>query len=123
MDHQAFISGQPVPLQPRDPADMQRNAIGIPRDRLNTSPGHPRGVRNLHAKHPSSLARRFRRAGLDWAEAFALDIKANRRERIRMWLRLLPYMITTTNKAKVKRWKGRASRAAIVALDALEGRE
>lgn len=108
------------------------NAIGIPRDRLNKSTGRPKGARNLHAKHPSSLARRFKKAGLDWADAFAKAIKAagdytsaptirrQAREDVRMWLRLLPYMITTTNKIKVKRWKGKASKAALIALEALE---
>jgi hypothetical protein len=109
----------------------QRNlALGV-----NSKRGRPKGSSNLHAKHPSSLARRFKKAGLDWAEAFAWAIKMasnynaspalrkQSREDVRMWLRLLPYMVTTTNKIKVKKWKGTASKAAIVALDALEGRE
>jgi hypothetical protein len=108
---------------PRHSADEPANGIGIPLARLNKSPGRPKGARNLHAKHPSSLARRFKRAGLDWADDFAKAIQANKRERIQLWLKLLPYMVTTTNKLKVRKWKGKASRAAIVALDALEGRE
>lgn len=98
------------------------NGAGIERSKLHESPGRPKGVRNLHAKHPSSLAKRFKAAGLDWAADFAQAIKANRRDRIAMWLRLLPYMVTTTNKLKVRKWKGKASKAALVALDALEGR-
>jgi len=105
-----------------DALETPVNGAGVPLAKLNQSPGRPRGGRNLHAKHPSSLARRFKRAGLDWAEDFALAIKANKRERISMWLRLLPYLVTTTNKLKVRRWKGKASKAAIVALEALEGR-
>lgn len=100
----------------------QVNGAGIELAKLNQSPGRPKGARNLHAKHPSSLARRFQKAGLDWATDFALAIKNNKRERIAMWLRLLPYLITTTNKAKVRKWKGRASKAALIALDTLEGR-
>jgi hypothetical protein len=114
---------------------ISTNGAGIDRRKLTESTGRPKGSRNLHAKHPSSLARRFKAAGLDWAEAFALAIKGVRdfnmtpaarrqaREDVRMWLKLLPYMVTQTNKTvKVKRWKGKASKAAIVALDALEGR-
>lgn len=101
---------------------MQTNAIGIDRRKLTESTGRPKGSRNLHAKHPSSLAKRFKTAGLDWATDFAEAIKANNRERIGMWLKLLPYMVTTTNKLKVRKWKGKASKAAIVALDALEGK-
>jgi len=98
------------------------NGAGIPLMKLNKSTGRPKGARNLHAKHPSSIAKKFRAAGLDWATDFALAIKANNRARIKLWLRLLPYLITTTNKVRVKKWKGRASKAALVALDALEGR-
>jgi hypothetical protein len=99
------------------------NGAGVPLSKLNQSPGHPKGARNLHAKHPSSISRAFRRAGLDWQTDFALAIKANNRPRIKLWLRLLPYMVTTSNKSvRVGKWKGRASKAALVALDALEGR-
>lgn len=99
-----------------------RNGAGVERSKLHDSPGRPKGARNLHAKHPSSLARRFQKAGLDWAADFAGAIKNNKRERITMWLRLLPYLITTTNKVKVRRWKGKATKAALIALDTLEGR-
>jgi len=84
--------------------------------------GRPVGSRNLHAKHPSSIAKRFAKAGLDWAADFADAIRHNRRERIRMWMRLLPYLITTTNKTRVRKWTGKASRAAKLALEAMEGR-
>ncbi len=69
---------------------------------------------------PSALAQSFKKAGLDWKADFAAAIKANRRDRIKLWLRLLPYMITTNHRAKVKKWKGRASRAALIALEAME---
>jgi hypothetical protein len=99
------------------------NGAGIELSKLRQSTGRPKGARNLRAKHPSSLARRFKAAGLDWAADFAQAIRANKRDRIAMWMRLLPYMVTTSNKSvKVKRWKGRASKAAMIALDALEGR-
>ena len=108
------------------------NGAGVPLARIT---GRPRGARNLRAKHPSSLARRLAAHGVDWVEQLANAIKtandyervpkAGRvaaREDIRMWLRALPYLVTTTNKVRVRKWKGKASRAAIAALDALEGR-
>jgi hypothetical protein len=106
------------------PADAVEpvNKAGIPLRLLNKSPGHAKGARNLHAKHPSSLARRLKAAGVDWIVDLAAAIKANDRERIAVWLRLLPYLVTTSNKLSVRRWRGKASRAALVALDALEGR-
>jgi hypothetical protein len=103
-----------------DNAKMATNSIGIPLEKLRQSPGRPRGARNLNAKHPSSIAKAFRRAGLDWQADFALAIKANNRNRIKLWLRLLPYLVTTTNKVRVKRWKGKASRAAMIALETME---
>jgi adenine-specific DNA methylase len=99
------------------------NGAGIPLSKLNKSTGRPKGARNLNAKHPSSIARAFSKAGLHWQEDFALAIKGNNRARIKLWLRLLPYLVTTTNKTRVKKWRGKASRAAIIALDALEGRK
>jgi hypothetical protein len=99
-----------------------RNGAGIERAKLHASTGRPKGARNINAKHPSSIGRKFMAAGLDWQTDFALAIKHNRRERIKLWLRLLPYLVTTTNRVKVRKWKGRASRAALIALDALEGK-
>jgi hypothetical protein len=98
------------------------NGAGVPLAKLNQSPGRPRGARNLHAKHPSSIAKAFSKAGLDWKADFAQAIKANRRDRIKLWLRLLPYLVTTTNRVRVRKWKGKASKAALVALEALEGK-
>ena len=99
------------------------NGAGIDRRKLHNSTGRPKGARNLNAKHPSSIARAFSKAGLHWQTDFALAIKGNNRARIKLWLRLLPYLVTTTNKTRVKKWRGKASRAAIIALDALEGRK
>jgi len=100
----------------------QTNGAGVPMDKLHQSPGRPKGARNLHAKHPSSMGKAFKRAGLDWQADFAQAIKANKRDRIKLWLRLLPYLVTTTNRVRVRKWKGKASKAALIALDALEGK-
>lgn len=119
----------PTPISPvlRPPDDMAAEAV-------SRKGGRRLGSSNLHSKQPSALARRLKAAGVDWVEHFAMAIKAAKdystkpdgrrqaREDIRMWLRLLPYLITTSNRIRVKKWKGRASRAAMVALDALEGR-
>jgi hypothetical protein len=110
------------------------NGAGIDRAKLHASPGRPKGARNLHAKHPSSLAKRLKLHGVDWVACLAAAIKAygdksfssatrtRARDDVRMWLRALPYLVTTTNTVKVKKWKGKASKAAMVALEALEGR-
>lgn len=82
--------------------------------------GRPKGFDGTRSRMPSAIAQSFRKAGLDWKQDFALAIKANNRPRIKLWLRLLPYMITTSHRTKVKRWKGRASKAALVALEAME---
>jgi hypothetical protein len=99
---------------------LDTNAIGIDRRKLTQSTGRPKGARNLNAKHPSSISKAFRKAGLIWQEDFAKAIKENKRERIKLWLRLLPYLVTTTNRTRVRKWKGKASKAAMIALDALE---
>jgi hypothetical protein len=83
-------------------------------------PGRPKGFDGTRSRMPSALAQSFKKAGLDWKEDFAEAIKNNKRDRIKLWLKLLPYMITTTKRVPVKRWKGKASRAAIVALEAME---
>jgi len=84
--------------------------------------GRPKGYDGCRSKMPSAMAQAFKKAGLDWKEDFAIAIKNNKRDRIKLWLKLLPYMITTSSKAKVKKWKGRPSKAAMIALDTLEGR-
>jgi hypothetical protein len=100
--------------------------------------GRPRGFDGRRAKMPSAMAQAFRREGLDWHADFAAAIKAaslkphnadERKERawgverIKLWLKLLPYLITTSSRAKVKTWKGRPSKAAMIALEAMEAVE
>lgn len=80
--------------------------------RLNTS--------NIHSKHPSSIAQRLKAAGIDWIVSFGAAIKANDRELLSLWLRLLPYLIVTGGHRKVKRLRGKASKAALAALAELE---
>lgn len=82
--------------------------------------GRPKGFNGMRSKMPSAMAQRFKKAGLDWQTDFALAIKANKRDRIALWLRLLPYLITTSSRAKVRSWKGRPSKAAKIALEAME---
>lgn len=84
--------------------------------------GRPVGFDGTKAKMPSALAQAFTRHGLDWKKDFAEAIKANKRERIQLWLKLLPYMIATSQKARVRRWKGKPSKAAMIALETLEGK-
>ena len=83
--------------------------------RLNTS--------NLHSKHPSGIATRLKAIGVDWIVSFGAAITANDKELLSLWVRLLPYLIVSpTGYRKIKRTKGRASKAALAALDDLEGR-
>lgn len=87
---------------------------------LRNKGGRPKGYPGTRSKMPSALAQAFKKAGLDWREDFALAIKANNRVRIKLWLKLLPYMITSSGRAKVKRWKGKPSKAAMIALETME---
>ena len=80
----------------------------------------PRTFLNQNGRNPSVIAKRFKLFGLDWMQDFAEAIKANKKERIKLWLKLLPYMITTHKKTKVKKWKQGASKAALIALEAME---
>lgn len=103
-------------------------------DEPRNKPGRPRGFSGIHSKMPSAMAQRFKKAGLDWQTDFALAIKASgdmklstaerirARDKIKLWLKLLPYLITTSTRAKVRTWKGRPSKAALIALETLEGR-
>ncbi len=86
------------------------------------SKGRPINSVNLYSKQPSSIATRLKAAGVDWVMDLAQAIKANNETRINMWLRLLPYLIVTQGHRRIKRNKGRASRAALEALNELEGR-
>jgi len=107
---------QPPPL---DPSGINPVTSG-PYPEPKGKPGRPKGFDGTRSRMPSALAQSFKKAGLDWKEDFAKAIKENKRERIKLWLKLLPYMITTSKKAKVGRWKGKPSRAAKVALEAME---
>ena len=82
--------------------------------------GRPKGFDGTRSKMPSALAFAFKKSGLDWKEDFAKAIKESKRERIKMWLKLLPYLITTSSRAKIRSWKGRPSKAAKIALEAME---
>lgn len=95
---------------------------GSPNPRPWPKGGRPKGFNGMRSKMPSAMAQRFKAAGLDWQTDFALAIKANKRERIKLWLKLLPYLITTSSRAKTRTWKGRPSKAALIALETLEGK-
>ncbi len=84
--------------------------------------GRPVGSSNLHSKYPSSIAMRLKAAGVDWVVDFAAALKADDKERIAVWMRLLPYLIVTQGHRRIKRSKGKASKAALAALDELESR-
>jgi|SRR5665213_77361 len=91
-----------------------------PQSAIVPKAGRPIGSSNIHSKHPSSIAQRLKHAGIDWIVSFGAAIKANDKELLSLWLRLLPYLIVTGGHRKVKRLRGRASKAALAALDALE---
>jgi hypothetical protein len=105
-------------------ADNQRlfatSSILPPAGETHGKRGRPRGFDGTRSRMPSALAQAFKLNGLDWKKDFSDAIKANKRERIKLWLKLLPYMITTTKRAKVGHWKGRPSKAARIALEAME---
>jgi hypothetical protein len=88
-----------------------------------TTPSHP-GVRlnttNLHSKQPSGIAQRLKAAGVDWVVDLASAIQRNDETRVNMWMRLLPYLVVTQGHRRVKRFKGKASKAAVRALEELE---
>jgi hypothetical protein len=60
--------------------------------------------------------------GVDWVASFAIAIKRNDKQLLSLWLRLLPYLIVTQGHRRVKRMKGKASKAALQALTDLEAR-
>lgn len=101
-------------------AYIERNGAGIEKSKLHQSTGRPKGVKGVNARHPSAIAIAFKKHGLDWQKDMAVSIMQHDKERIAMWLKLLPYLVTSANKHKVKRWKGKASKAALEALKALE---
>jgi len=105
-------STQPIDYVPRTPGK-----------RFAKSTGRPKNSVNLYSKQPSAIATRLKAAGVDWVVDLAQAIKTDNETRIDMWIKLLPYLIVSQGHRKIKRGKGRASKAAIIALDALEGRE
>jgi hypothetical protein len=94
----------------------------VPGKRFAKSTGRPKNSVNLYSKQPSSIATRLKAAGVDWVVDLAVAIKSNNETRINTWLRLLPYLIVTQGHRKIKRSKGRASKAALIALEALESK-
>lgn len=84
--------------------------------------GRPKNTVNLHSKFPSGIAFRLRKHGIDWVKDLAEALKTNNEIRISMWMRMLPYLVVTQGMKRVKKSKGRASRAALDALSELEGR-
>ena len=85
-------------------------------------PGRPKNSINLHSKQPSGIANRLKAAGINWIESFGAAIKANDKQLLTLWLRLLPYLVVTGGHRRVKHFKGRASKAAVKALEDLEAR-
>lgn len=107
--------GECAMLHPAEPGSP------LPTPEPRNKGGRPKGFNGQRSKMPSAMAQRFKAAGLEWQTDFALAIKANNRARIKLWLRLLPYLITTSSRAKIRSWKGRPSKAALIALETLEG--
>lgn len=95
--------------------DSTVNSVAIP---------HKRGIRyntsNIHSKSQSGIAMRLKLAGVNWIESFGVAIKNNDKELLTLWLRLLPYLVVTGSHKRAKRFKGRASKAALAALSELE---
>ena len=99
-----------------------KTADGIRLSTLSPHRGRPKGASDLHSKHPSSIAKRLKLAGVDWIVSFGQAIKRNDKQLLTIWLRLLPYLIVTAGHRRPKQLRGRASKAAIAALEDLEGR-
>ena len=101
------------------PVDIVKHIKTATLTNVNKRVGRP-GTTNLHAKYPSSISKRLKLIGIDWIPSFGDAIKRNDKKLLNIWLRLLPYLIVTGGHRSVKRLKGRASKAALQALDALE---
>jgi hypothetical protein len=84
--------------------------------------GRPKNTSNLYSKQPSSIATRLKAAGVDWVVDLATAIQHDDEKRISMWLKLLPYLVVAHGHHKVKKFKGKASKAAMLALEAMEGK-
>ncbi len=118
-------------IQPASPLSAT-----VPAEPPKNKGGRPKGFNGKTSKQPSAIARAFSKAGLDWKTDFAIAIKAAAdytrtpairkaaKERVQLWLRLLPYLITTSSKASIARhgrYKNKPSKAAMAALHTLEG--
>jgi hypothetical protein len=115
------VDTTPNELDTTNATDTRVNGAGIPLTKLNKSKGRP-GTTNLHAKYPSSIATRLKAGGVDWTVSFGKAIQRNDKVLLKLWVKLLPYLIVTGGHRRVKRFKGRASKAALNALAELEGR-
>lgn len=121
-------------------APLSVNGAGVPKARLSnkgTGAAMHRERYKLNARRQTAIAQAFKRAGLDWQTDLANAIKnadahsltpneRNRaKERISLWLKLLPYLVTGGRASPVgsgRQRKGKASKAALKALEALEGK-
>jgi len=102
----------------KQPQDSGRPTLTEPKNKG----GRPKGFDGTRSKANSHVAQAFKRVGLDWREDLAKAIMRNDRHRIKLWLKLLPHLIVSSRKSKVKRWKGKPSKAAMIALETLEGK-
>ena len=88
---------------------------------LKAKRGRAIGSSNLDSNQHTSISLAFKRSGLDWRDNLAKAILNDDKARIRLWLKLLPYLVSKNHK-KIKRQKGRARKAALADLEDLEGR-
>ncbi len=102
--------------QSSESIDQSNASLSVARKR-----GRMVGSSQLDSKQHTSISIAFKRAGLDWRENLAKAILADDKRRIALWMRLLPYLVSKNHK-NLRRQKGRASKAALAALDELEGR-
>lgn len=121
--------------------EQNRNGAGVPRAKLShkgTGAAMHRERYKINVRRQTAIAQAFKRAGLDWQTDLAIAIKSsdsrtitpserNRaKERISLWLKLLPYLVTGGRAPSLNvggRRKGRASKAALKALEALERKD
>jgi hypothetical protein len=100
--------------QPSDAIEQPSASIDATHKR-----GRAWGSSQLNSNTHTSISLAFKRVGLDWRENLAKAILDNDYKRIALWIKLLPYLVSKNHK-HTKRTKGRASAAALKALDALE---
>jgi hypothetical protein len=85
--------------------------------------GKPKGSDGLHAKHPSAISKHLKMLGIDWIKHFGDAIQQNDVELLSLWVKILPYLIVTGGHRQTsisRKWKGKASKAALMALESLE---